>query len=653
MKTSRICTVALSTLAIVGATASAKADVPQAGGQTGGTVVLNTYHQILPKMIGDLLGPTKTDAAGNKVPRVGRCTGVGFMDPQLKVDDSPTAATSFATDVPLLFIATRTANTVNPNSNNSYMQAAFAVTHLTTQGPQVDAMQYVELPELEGDRTFAKPNIMATNKYYLLVGASEDNGQNNNPQIVAFVYDKATMKPVKVTNTNRSNSLLKPTNLIELSGNNDNQQYGAHSIARVQGTDNAFVMGVQRNNNNAYVLRTDVIEDAAGGGVKLDVKYLNRVIQNAQHCRPDVVTNSADGKTAYLTSVEANTQPANVGVRLLSFDVTTGKVIKTALIAKSDPKNNKYAVQPNIADLGKYIAVSYQTSAAVRGGPGNGNNGHTGGINESNLAMFDKTTLAPVGPMMSNVAPYARHAGAIGATWGPEGSEMPVVVSMGASSTGTGKGFVQILPLDSVNNVIGTKDPLKLYATSTYSDIAGTVVRGKRNPNNQGRGFIYAQGGIQNPGYNKGATAFMPEVKTLIGSAVQGYTSADTAKLAARESIYLSLVPASWIPSTPTIPGGPTGTPGVGPDGQPSVTGPLPRVNVPGTNPSPNAEPPPSVIPGGDSPDPNSGAFHNGLDGANSGCAVSTTGTSTGGAGGLFLVGLGMLLALRRKQGEK
>jgi MYXO-CTERM domain-containing protein len=648
MKTSRICAVAVSTLAIVGATASAKADQPQAGG----TILLNTYHSVLPKLIGDGLGPTKKDATGLTVPRVGRCTGVGFMDPTLKIDDSPTAAANFASDVPILLSYTRTDNQVNDNSNNSYMQGGFAVTHLTVTGPQVDAMQAIDFPRLDGDRTHQKPMMVATNKYYLDVSAAEDNGQNNNPQVVAWVIDKASLKLVKVTNSNRTDSTLKPTNLIELSGKNDNQQYGPHSIARVQGTDNAFVMGVQRNNNNAYVLRVDVVDDAANGGVKLDVKYLNRVIQNAQHCRPDVIANVADGRTAFLTSVEANTQPADIGVRLLSFDVDTGAVIKSVLIAKSDPKNNKYMVQPNIADLGTHIGVAYQESAAVRGGPGTNNNGHTGGLNVSNLAMFDKATLAPAGTVMPNVAPYARHAGATGAMWGEAGKEMPVVLSTGGSAIGTGAAFLQVVPVDTEANTLGTKDPLKLYKVSTYSDVAGTVVRGKRNPNNQGRGFIYAQGGIPNPGYNQGNTAFMPEVKTLIGSAVQGYTSADTAKLAARESIYISLVPASWIPGNPTVPGGPTGTPGVGPNGQPSVVGPLPRVNLPGTNTSPNAQPPGSVIPGGDSPDPNGGAFHNGLDGANSGCAVSNAGTS-GGAGGLVLVGLGLLLALRRKQEEK
>jgi hypothetical protein len=75
-----------------------------------GTIVLNAYNQVLPKFIGDALGPTKTDAiTGKIVPRVGRDTGSGYSDTQLKLDDSPAAAANFATDVALLVTATATA----------------------------------------------------------------------------------------------------------------------------------------------------------------------------------------------------------------------------------------------------------------------------------------------------------------------------------------------------------------------------------------------------------------------------------------------------------------------------------------------------------------------------------------------------------------
>jgi hypothetical protein len=566
------------------------------------------------------------------------------MDPQLKIDDSPTAAANFASAVPLLVTATRTSDTRNNNSNNSYMQGAFSVVQLTETGPQLATMKLVNLPNLDGDRAWQKPNIAATNNYYLLVAASEDNGQNNNPQVVAFVYDKTTLKPVTVTNSNRRDSTLKPTNLIELSGRNDGQQYGPHSIARVPGTDNAFVMGVQRNNNNAYVLRVDVTPQA--NGVALDVKYLNRVINNARHCRPDVVTNAADNGIGFLTSVEANNQPADIGVRALSFDLATGKVVKSVLVAASDPRNNKYAVQPNVADLGKYIGISYQLAQQTRNG-----NGHTGGSNLSMITMLDKTTLAPVGAPVMGAAPYARHAGSVATLWGPDGSEVPAVVSLAGSSTGTGKGFAQIIPVDTVGAKLGTKDPEKLYEMSVYSDVAGTVTRGKRNPNDQGRGFIYALGAVPNPGYNKGNQAFMPEIKTLIASAIQGYTSATTATLAARESIWLSLVPATWVPGQPTTPGAATPTPGTNPDG----TGPLPRTNVPGTDTSPNAAPPTPAIPGGPSPDPGGGQLAGGLGGganAGCGCKVMASRATSGGAAFLFAA-LGVLGVARRRRTGK
>ena len=617
------------------------------GGGSGGTIVLNTFNKVLPQMIGDALGPMKSDGT----PKVGRCTGVGYMDPQLKMDDSPTAVANYAKEVSLLITATRSdSQDANPGGNSSYMQGAFSVVKVTPAGPQTDAMKLVNLPNLEGERNWQKPNIIATDKNYLLVAASEDNGQNNNPQVVAFVYDKTTLQPVPVLNSNRQDSTTKPTNLIELSGKNDDQQYGPHSIMRIPGTPNSFVMGVQRNNQNAYVLGVTV-DETPGTGVNLKVDYLTRVINNAQHCRPDVITNAADPGVGFLTSVEANDQPADIGVQALKFDLTTGKVITRSYVAKSDPQNNKYAVQPNIADLGSSIAVSYQLSEKTRRG-GN-NQGHTGGSNLNMIQILDKATLTPTGAPIMAVSAYARHAGAIGGMWGEDGSAMPALISISGSSLGTGKGFAQIVPFDVTTNQLGTKDPGKLYEISQYSDIAGTVVRGKRNPNDQARGFIYAQTNVPNPGYMGGNTAFMPEVKYFTASATQGYTDSSKIAIAARESVWLSLVPSVWVAGQPTTPGGVTATPGTNADG----TGPLPRTNVPGTNTNPNTPPPQDVIPGGTSPQPGGGTPGSpgaygpgGINDSAGGCAVSTTGSTAGGAFGFFVVGLGALFGLRRNR---
>jgi MYXO-CTERM domain-containing protein len=606
-------------MALAAVSGNAKADDP-----AGGTVVLNTYNSVLPMLVGDDLGPKNSDGT----PKVGKDTGDGYWDSQLKIDDSPSAVANYANEVDLLITSSRTDNTaVNNGGTPSYMQGEFSIVKLTQQGPQLSTMARIDLPEGDGERNWQKPNIMATDKYYLLVAASEDNGENNNPQVVAFVYDKTTLKPVTVLNSNRSDSTTKPTNLIELSGQNDGQQYGPHSIVRL--AENSFVMGVQRNNQAAYVLRVTVDETPATG-VNLNVNYLSKVLNDARHCRPDI---TADG---FMTTVEANNQPADIGIRAIQFDVNTGKVLQSKLIAKSNPNNNQYAVQPNIADLGNYIGISYQMSEKTGK---NGGNGHTGGSNLSMVQIVEKATLATMGDPVSSIAPNARHAGSIGALWGVDGSETPSFVSLAGSSTGTGKGMAQIVPMDMTTNLLGVKDPGKLYEVSTYSDIAGTVTRGKRNPNDQGRGFIYAYANIPNPGYKGGSMSFMPEVKSFIGSAVSGYTTATTATLAARESIWLSLVPASWETGISTTPGTATPTPGTGAGG----LGPLPRTNTQGTNVNPNG----TTAANGDE---NVGAPPMG----SSGCACTTAHTSSSESGGAAALAIlfGLLIARRRQSKE-
>jgi MYXO-CTERM domain-containing protein len=141
----------------------------------------------------------------------------------------------------------------------------------------------------------------------------------------------------------------------------------------------------------------------------------------------------------------------------------------------------------------------------------------------------------------------------------------------------------------------------------------------------------------------------MPEVKTLVGSAVQGYTSPDTAVLAARESIWLSLIPATWMPGAQTTPGSATDKPGTNPDG----TGPLPRVTAPGTSTDPNAETPTPVVPGGASPEPPEGPGSLPQDSAGCGCSTTTPGSTSGNVALTLLVALGIVAMRRGKRAGK
>jgi len=635
MKTSRICAGVVATLALFAA-GGARAD----GVATGDTVVLNTFQTIWIK--GDALGPVQ-----NGQPRIGKNTGAGLMDAQFTFDAA--AAKANPAEVLLGTTYTRSAATKNPNAaNDSYMQGGFALAKLTDKGVVPGAV--VDLPTLEGERTWMRPQIAFTPKYTVLIAASEDNGINNNPQPVLYIADKTTGALVTIPNNTRGANSTKPTNLIQtalkqgITVNNPNNQRGPHSIAQVG--PNSFVLGMQYNNQAQEAFKVTVQDD---GTVKMD--WLKRFSNTAQHCRPQVVV--ADGAAeGFITSVEANNQPAEIGFRLTKFNVATGAVVKSTIAVRSEPQKNKYVAEPAIGLVGDKLAVGYSLSASVNRQQ-NGENGHAGGAQVAALALFSTADLSMVGAPLLNAAAYGRHASMFTTTYGPNAE--PAVAYIGGSSTGTKGAFEQLIPLKA-DGSLGLKDAAKLYAVSTYSDVANVQARGKRNPNNQARGFINGLGSVPNPGFGKGATAFMPETKSFSFSTVTGYTDSAAATIGKRNSIYLSLVPASWQAGLQTTPGTPTSTPGTDANGQPSTTGPAPRTKAPATNPSGDGQSSEdtNVLQGTEATTPDGeGGSRAQLGGDNGGCSVSSTSSRTGsGAGFILLAVAGVIVALRRKQEE-
>ncbi len=624
MKTSRICAGVVATLALFAG------DYAHADPVAADTVVLQTYSTVWVK--GDALGPVQ-----NGLPRIGKNTGAGIMDPQFTFDKSNPAS------ILLGSVYTRSASTPNKNANDpSYMQGGFALASLTEKGVTPGVM--VDLPSLEGERTFMRPQIAFTSKYTVLIAASEDNGINNNPQPVMFIANKTDGKIQPITNNTRgANNLLKPTNLIQtalrqgIQVQNPNNQRGPHSIVQVG--PNSFVIGMQYNNQAAEAFKITV-EDS--GNVKMD--WLKRYSNTAQHCRPQVA--AAEGATeGFLAEVEANNQPAEIGFRVTKFNIATGATVASKIAVRSDPKANKYVAEPTIAIVGDKLAIGYQFSASVNR-QRDGANGHGGGSQVSMLGLFSQADLSPIGEPLANAAAYGRHSSMFATTYGPNAE--PALAYIGGSSTGTKGAFAQLIPLKT-DGSLGLKDSAKLHAVSTYSDVANVQARGKRNPNNQARGFINGLGMVPNPGFGKTASGFMPEVKTFSFSTVTGYTDAAGAAIGKRNSIYLSLVPASWQAGIQTTPGGVTDKPGSNPDG----TGPSPRTTTPGTNPSGDGTSDNGSVLGGEatSPDGNGRAT---LGGDNGGCSVSSTSSSssTGGAAFLLLVVAGVIVAVRRKNEE-
>jgi MYXO-CTERM domain-containing protein len=639
MKTSRITAAVVATLALFAADRAAAQNVPTATGETGATAVLNTYSKVW--VVGDTMGPNK----------LGKLTGAGLMDPHFAWDN--VAYAKDKSSVKLLTVYTRADD--QANGNNSYLQGGFAAATLDAQGVHPGAE--VKLPRLNGDRTFMRPLVAPLpGDRALLIAASEDNGVNNNPQPVAYVVSTGPdAKILSIPNSTRgANNINKPTNLIVQAGkngiavNNPQNQRGPHTINCV--SDNTCIVGMQYNNQAQEAFSITVNAD---NSVKMN--WLQRYSNTAQHCRPSVAV--APGmKSGFLAAVEANEQPAEIGFRVTEFNVDTGKPIQSKIVVRSEPGKNRYISEPVLSLLndGK-LAVTYGLAAKVRAA--NNGEGHAGGKKVDAAALINKSDLTLAGPPEIGVGQYGRHNGSYTTAYGPNGD--PALAVIGGSSTGTGGGFVQIYPLNAEGK-LGVKDPMKVYQASPYSDVANVQARGKRNPNNQARGFINGVGSVPNPGFTSDPAmankAFMPETKQFSFSVITGYTDAAGAEKGLKNSLWLSLVPAQWQDGLKTVPGKATDAPGTGEGG----LGPAPLTTSPGTDPTGEATNSPGVggdvVPDGEDNATRPNAKTRAFDaGTNEGCAVSSRRSSNSSSGTFGLVGLaiaGVLVALRRKRGE-
>ncbi len=631
---------AAATLASVGALVSSHADAGPAA--TGGTVLLQTATKLV------------YEAPDGKVSKQ---QGAGAMDAHL------------ATDGTGLIFMTWTHSVPTKNNDGAGIQGAIALYQLTDKG-LVTTKDTTVLPTLQGERDYMRPNAAVGAKFMMTIFATEDNGVTNNPQSAGWVFDrKGAMVPI--TNTTRGQNkggaaTDLPTNLITLGlkGNNDAQQWGPHSVCPI-GTDaatggDAFLVGMQRNNQSAWVAKVVVAAD--GAGAKVTVPFLTKFVNNAQHTRPQIACpppSVTDRSVLAVTSVEANNQPADIGIRIATIDTSTGQVLKNVRVQQvvRDATTGKtiHTVQPSLAYISKdVVALQWQKSdnAAARGGGNNNNgNGHTGGENLSMLTSYKLADLSKVDEMEA-VAPYQRHGRSFGTMYGA-GEGAATVAMMGGSSTGTGKGLVQMVNVDSASGKIVAADRTKdLYNVSTYSDVAALQVRGKRNPNNQGCGFLNGLGGLANPGFGQ-ATGFMPEVKTFTLAAVPGYKTAAAPgtpqTTGQRESLYLSLIPATWDPTKQTAPGGVANSDNI-------PTGPSPTTggsngggggsNGGGSNGGASGA--------GDMPTTGYGNQPEMTDANSGGCSVSSKNESTGGLAGILLT-LGLTIAgiRRNKKSEE
>jgi MYXO-CTERM domain-containing protein len=598
---------------------------------TGKTAVLNTFSKVW--VSGDDKGPTK----------LGKLTGAGTMDASFAFDATNKAAVSILTHY------TRSAN--QANGNNSYLQGGVAFATLTEKG--VVPGPEVALPNLNGDRTWMRPvGGFVSGDRALLIAASEDNGINNNPQPVAFLVSaKSGLVLPQPNNTRGATNITKPTNLIQLAlkaginVNNPNNQRGPHTCVLDETKPDTYICGMQYNNQAQEAFSVTALADNS-----LKMNWLVRYSNTAQHCRPQVV--SLPGTNTFaIAAVEANNQPAEIGYRVSIASKDTGQPSLSKIVVRSEPGKNKYVSEPVLGLINKdKLAITYGMSSSVR--QNNDGNGHAGGKKIDAAVLVNIADLTIAGTPTLGVGQYGRHGSSFVTGYGPAGGPALAVIS--GSSTGTGGGFIQMYPLNS-EGLLGVKDAAKVYQVSAFSDVANVQARGKRNPNNQARGFINGLGDVPNPGFTadpaKATLNFMPEVKTFSFSTVTGYSGPEALGKGIKNSVWLSLVPASWQDGLQTMPGKPTDKPGVNDDG----TGPAPRSTGIATNPSGDVASAgaggTNVLPNGENDETRSNEKTRDVAAASDGCSMAS-GNESSGLGLFGLILAGALVVVRRKRGE-
>src|SRR5690606_33701811 len=95
------------------------------------------------------------------------------------------------------------------------------------------------------------------------------------------------------------------------------------------------------------------------------VNWLRRYSNTSQHCRPHVAV-APGATTGYIAAVEANNQPADIGIRVTEFDVATGAPVQSKIVVRSQPNQRKYVSEPVVSILGDKLALSYGLSGKAR-----------------------------------------------------------------------------------------------------------------------------------------------------------------------------------------------------------------------------------------------------------------------------------------------
>jgi hypothetical protein len=441
-----------------------------------------------------------------------------------------------------------------------YWQCKCSSFELTDIGPKVVADNVLLTQNMGGNRNCNRPAVASDGEHVLWTYGADSNYfvtppmvDEDNTYLFAGVLDEScqhvvTPKKVSTTDDNDSGGSTLIFNGID-------KQTGAARF-----TASYYYAG----GRDAYAVGLELYEDAEAKKLMLDRTYATVAYQPTNIARQHMAAID-EGRTLYCGPY-GNQRPPEKGVACVVLDAKNGqKLSEVMTIAKSDPDKDVYYNQPTLAALA-YNRFAIQVLRS--NGEGRKNNGK--GSNIAELYVYEVTpdnTLVLKASQEKLETTFQTHSAICSGQYGvldAAGDVDTFISVVSASPTGVGQAMMQMMRWSAEEGFV--VDPKDKWIIAEYGDAGFESNMYGDNPGNQGRNFLTCLGSVANPGYGVEG-GFMPGVRSLFVAPVNG-KKPDQPK----NSQFLSFIPgASDAPLAPQAP-----TPGGGGDG-----GPAPEVAPP------------------------------------------------------------------------
>jgi hypothetical protein len=424
------------------------------------------------------------------------------------------------------------------------------------------------------------------------------NAQNGNTRTYANVVSPTCdemVQDVRISNNDNNNEGAPDLTLLDVI---DGKSYFVGGYLSTGGTDVSYARGFHVNYNN-------------GMPVSITKNYLKGIVTPANIGRPQIATVASSNRSLFCAA-KGDQRPPEDGVECAWINSLTGDIMWKQYVAESDPANDIYMNQPEIAKIADNL---FMISVTQSSGAGKKQGNQKGASMVRLYVVQVSDTGLQIKAVKMGAGNYSTHVGLCDGQYGQgNGSDYNHAMLFEASITGVGAPNTVPFAWDANLKQIKQRPS---WAVSPSADGGYLPNLYGANPNDQGREFMRCLGDIPNPAYGVDGAMFS-DAQTLFAMPHAGRLSGDI-----KNSMILGILPG--LTDAPVEPEPPQKDPSTG-------SGAVPPDDGTGGSPS------------------NSGApSEPTFDSAEGGCAMVPG--REGGLGSLLaLVGLGWMAARRRRE---